>query len=77
MQMARLSQRLHILSGTTAPPPLRKRIGAALDAVDREGTQAASADFSSQVMRNAMLGVPDPQACANSDPSKSGSWLEA
>ncbi len=77
MQMVSLSQRLHILSGTTAPSPLRKRIAAALDAVDREVTQAASADFSSQLMRNAMLGVPDPQACANPDPSKSGSCLEA
>ncbi len=75
--MARLSQRLYILSGTMAPPPLRKRVAVALDAVDREVTQAASANVSSQQMRNAMPGVPDPQPCTNCDPSKSGGWLEA
>jgi hypothetical protein len=75
--MARLSQRLYILGGTTAPPPLRKRIAVALDAVDREVTQAASANVSSQQMRNAMPCVPDPQPSANSDPSNSGGWLEA
>jgi hypothetical protein len=77
MQVVRLSQRLYILSATTAPPPLRKHIAVALDAVDREVTQAASANSSSQQMRTAMPSVPDPQPCANCDPSTSGGWLEA